>query len=111
MSFGGPKNLMDPKNHQGSIKRHEVLRGENFENPYKPYVLYVMGPWDFERGKSWFGSVKWHELFGAHQSTWGGEKWAKFGCVHQKTWVQNFFKLDVRHWTINLKKWAYEMHQ
>ena len=52
--------LMDPENHQGSIKRHEVLgpskdmrfwpsrgsikrhevlRGENFENIYKPHVF------------------------------------------------------------------------
>ena len=52
--------LMDPENHQGSIKQHEVLgppkhmrfwsssgsiktheflRGENFENPNKPHVF------------------------------------------------------------------------
>jgi hypothetical protein len=45
--------LMDPENHKvlgppkhmrfwsssGSIKTHEFLRGENFENPNKPHVF------------------------------------------------------------------------
>ena len=32
-------------------------------------------------------SIKRHDFFWVHQSTWGGEKWAKSGWVHQKTWV------------------------
>ena len=45
-----------------SIKKHEILKGENLD----------FGP---------------HKVFG---SIIGGEKWAKFGRVHQKTWVPQF---------------------
>ena len=59
----------------GSIKRHEVwvekwvhqktwgFRGENFENICTNWVHQKT--WDFERGKSWFGSIKRHEVFGS----------------------------------------------
>ena len=59
----------------GSIKRHKVwvekwvhqktwgFRGENFENICTNWVHQKT--WDFERGKSWFGSIKRHEVFGS----------------------------------------------
>ena len=62
----------------GSIKRHEVwvekwvhqktwgFRGENFENICTNWVHQKT--WDFERGKSWFGSIKRHEVFGSIKS-------------------------------------------
>ena len=65
----------------GSTKRHEVLRGGNFENSYKPHVLkwtqwVHQNTWDFRRGTSWFGSIKQHELFGsikAHEVVKNGQ--------------------------------------
>ena len=57
----------------GSIKTHEVLRGENFENPYKGPSNHMrfwvhQNKWGFERGKTWFGSTKSHEVFGSIKS-------------------------------------------
>ena len=39
------------------------FRGENFEKICTNWVHQKT--WDFERGKSWFGSIKRHEIFGS----------------------------------------------
>ena len=83
----------------GSIKRHEVwvekwvhqktwgFRGENFENICTNWVHQKT--WDFERGKSWFGSIKRHEVFGSikrHEISLRETQ----KLVHQSTWALKF---------------------
>ena len=87
----------------GSIKRHEVwvekwvhqktwgFRGENFENVCTNWVHQKT--LDFERVKSWFGSIKRHEVFGSikrHEVVTNGQNSVGSIKRHEYHWGANY---------------------